>query len=77
MLAELHFLPSVEVDRARLRAPLAACQCFRISKAGPMTTQVKGYPFEVVLAGKEVAVVLADPVKSLDWLPEVPSARGR
>lgn len=34
----------------------------------PMTTQVKGYPFEVeVLANGTRNVVLADQVKSLDW----------
>jgi mRNA interferase MazF len=33
----------------------------------PMTSQVKGYPFEVLVAGKESSVVLADQVKSLDW----------
>lgn len=33
----------------------------------PMTSQVKGYPFEVMVAGKNPSVVLADQVKSLDW----------
>jgi mRNA interferase MazF len=35
----------------------------------PVTTQVKGYPFEVVIpAGSKLGgVVLADQVKSLDW----------
>jgi len=35
----------------------------------PVTTQVKGYPFEVPLAGvaKVRGVVLADQVRSLDW----------
>ncbi|MGJ0506744.1 MAG: endoribonuclease MazF [Methylocystis sp.] len=33
----------------------------------PMTTKVKGYPFEVALAGDEASAVLADQVKSLDW----------
>ena len=33
----------------------------------PMTTQVKGYPFEVIIAGDVPSVVLADQVKSLDW----------
>ena len=35
----------------------------------PITSRVKGYPFEVVLAGKRglSGVVLADQVKSLDW----------
>lgn len=33
----------------------------------PMTTQIKGYPFEVLIAGAEPSAVLADQVKSLDW----------
>ena len=35
----------------------------------PITNQVKGYPFEVVLpaASKANGAVLADQVKSLDW----------
>ncbi len=35
----------------------------------PLTTSVKGYPFEVVLpaGGKAEGAVLADQVKSLDW----------
>jgi mRNA interferase MazF len=35
----------------------------------PLTTQVKGYPFEVVLpeGGKAQGAVLVDQVKSLDW----------
>jgi mRNA interferase MazF len=33
----------------------------------PMTTQIKGYPFEVVIAGATPSAILADQVKSLDW----------
>ena len=35
----------------------------------PVTTQVKGYPFEVAIEGnsKVKGVILADQVKSLDW----------
>ena len=35
----------------------------------PMTSQKKGYPFEVVIAAEtdRDSVVLADQVKSLDW----------
>jgi mRNA interferase MazF len=33
----------------------------------PMTTQIKNYPFEVILGGAGPSVVLADQVKSLDW----------
>ena len=33
----------------------------------PLTTQIKIYPFEVLIAGTPQNVVLADQVKSLDW----------
>ena len=33
----------------------------------PMTTQIKNYPFEVLIVGSVPSVVLADQVKSLDW----------
>ncbi|MCX7561804.1 endoribonuclease MazF [Sulfitobacter sp. F26204] len=33
----------------------------------PMTTQIKGYPFEVVIKGSQTSAALADQVKSLDW----------
>ena len=33
----------------------------------PMTTRIKGYPFEVVIADATSSVALADQVKSLDW----------
>jgi mRNA interferase MazF len=32
-----------------------------------MTTQIKNYPFEVLIAGAPISVVLSDQVKSLDW----------
>jgi mRNA interferase MazF len=33
----------------------------------PMTSQAKGYPFEVPISGAAPSIVLADQVKSLDW----------
>ena len=33
----------------------------------PMTTQIKNYPFEVVIGSDQASVVLADQLKSLDW----------
>jgi len=35
----------------------------------PVTTQIKGYPFEVILPkeGKITGVILSDQAKSLDW----------
>jgi len=33
----------------------------------PMTTQIKSYPFEVLIAGATRSAVLADQINSLDW----------
>jgi mRNA interferase MazF len=33
----------------------------------PMTTQIKNYPFEVLIFGGIPSAILADQVKSLDW----------
>ena len=33
----------------------------------PMTTQIKNYPFEVIIAGATLSAVLADQVKSVAW----------
>src|ERR1700735_1185999 len=34
----------------------------------PMTTQIKHYPFEVLVKSDKPSVVLADQVKCLDWM---------
>lgn len=33
----------------------------------PLTTRIKGYPFEVAITGNPASVALADHVKSFDW----------
>lgn len=43
----------------------------------PMTTRIKGYPFEVRIAGKTASVVLADQVKSLDYVVRRARFKGR
>lgn len=46
----------------------------------PMTNQIKGYPFEVVVAGDPAVtggVILVDQVKSLDWLTRRADLMGR
>ena len=43
----------------------------------PTTTRIKGYPFEVALAGTPPSVVLADQVKSQDWRARKASHKGR
>jgi mRNA interferase MazF len=43
----------------------------------PLTTQIKGYPFEVRLHGRVATAVLADQVKSLDWRARRAQRKGR
>lgn len=45
----------------------------------PMTTQVKGYPFEVPVdaPGGQSGVVLSDQVKSVDWKARRAQRKGR
>jgi mRNA interferase MazF len=43
----------------------------------PMTTQVKGYPFEVIVSGSRPSAVLADQVKSLDWVGRKAKYKGK
>ncbi|WP_264784784.1 type II toxin-antitoxin system PemK/MazF family toxin, partial [Gluconobacter cerinus] len=43
----------------------------------PTTTKIKGYPFEVPLAGEPASVVLSDQVRSLDWRARRAKHKGR
>ncbi len=43
----------------------------------PTTTRIKGYPFEVALAGTPPSVVLADQVKSQDWRARNAARKGQ
>lgn len=43
----------------------------------PTTTRIKGYPFEVAIAGTPPSVVLADQVKSQDWRARKATWKGR
>ena len=53
--------PAVVLSPATYNAKTSLMVCF------PMTTQIKNYPFEVLIAGPSRSAVLADQVKSLDW----------
>ncbi len=53
--------PAVVLSPAAYNAKTSLMVCC------PMTTQIKNYPFEVVIAGPSASAVLADQVKSLDW----------
>jgi mRNA interferase MazF len=54
---------------ALILSPHAYNSRARLAIACPITTQIKGYPFEVALpsGGAVTGVVLADHVKNLDW----------
>lgn len=43
----------------------------------PMTTQLKGFPFEVVISETPASAVLADQVKSLDWVQRKAVLKGK
>lgn len=73
-LVWLTFAPQAGHEQAGRRPALVLSPAAYNGKVGlallcPITSQVKGYPFEVAVpAGLPVSgVVLADQVKSLDW----------
>jgi mRNA interferase MazF len=43
----------------------------------PMTSQIKGYPFEVIVSHQPPSAVLADQVKSVDWRARNSVRKGR
>ncbi|MGD9895644.1 MAG: endoribonuclease MazF [Candidatus Methylacidiphilaceae bacterium] len=43
----------------------------------PMTTRIKGYPFEVIVSHDPPSVVLADQIKNLDWRARNAKHKGR
>lgn len=42
----------------------------------PMTTKIKGYPFEVKVVGVRSSAALADQVKTLDWMARKATRKG-
>ena len=53
--------PAVVLSPAAYNAKTSLMVCC------PITTKIKNYPFEVVIAGSSPSAVLADQVKSVDW----------
>lgn len=78
----LHFDPKAGHEQAGHRPSLVLSPSTYNGKTSlmlccPITTQVKGYPFEVAIAGDRLGVVLADQVKSLDWLVRKARYKGK
>jgi mRNA interferase MazF len=69
----LHFDPHAGHEQAGHRPAIVLSPAAYNGKTGlmlccPMTTQIKGYPFEVLVSGRPPSAALADQVKSLDWV---------
>ena len=78
----LNFTPQAGHEQAGHRPALVLSPAAYNEKAGlmlccPMTTQIKHYPFEVLIGGTPTAVVLADQVKSVDWRVRRATRKGR
>ncbi len=70
----INFTPQAGHEQAGKRPALVISPSIYNKKVGlaifcPITSQIKGYPFEVLIAKESpvCGVVLADQVKSLDW----------
>lgn len=78
----LEFDPQAGHEQAGRRPALVLSPASYNARAGlmvccPVTTRIKGYPFEVTLSGQPASVVLADQVKSLDWRVRQASRKAR
>ena len=78
----LEFDPQAGREQARHRPAVVLSPASYNAKAGmmlccPTTTRVKGYPFEVALAGKTAGVALSDQVRSLDWRVRKAKLKGK
>lgn len=43
----------------------------------PMTSKIKGYPFEVVVSDDPPSAILSDQIKSLDWRARKAAYKGK
>lgn len=77
----LHFSPQAGHEQAGHR-PAVVLSPASYNRIGlllccPVTTKLKGYPFEVRLAGSKPIAALADQVKSVDWRARQARMKGR
>lgn len=78
----LHFDPQAGHEHSGHRPALVLSPATYNGKTSlmlccPMTTQVKGYPFEVLIASDRSSIALADQVKSFDWVERKASFKGK
>ena len=63
--------PALVLSPARYNGPRGMMICC------PMTSRIKGYPFEVIDSLDPPSAVVADQVKSLDWRARNATRKGR
>jgi mRNA interferase MazF len=68
----IHFDPQAGREQAKHRPAVVLSPANYNVRSGlmlccPVTTKIKGYPFEVALSGSPASVALSDQVKSFDW----------
>ena len=78
----LEFDPQAGHEQAGHRPAVVLSPASYNGRAGmmiccPTTTRIKGYPFEVAIAGMPPSVVLTDQVKSQDWRARNAARKGR
>ena len=78
----LEFNPQAGHEQAGHRpavvlSPLAYNQKTGLMLCVPLTTKIKGYPFEVSIEGNSKNVVLADQIKSRDWRARKAQHKGK
>jgi mRNA interferase MazF len=78
----VHFDSQVGREQAGHRPAVVLTPASYNTKSGlllgvPLTTRIKGYPFEVPIAGDRPSVALVDHIKSLDWRGRSASRKGR
>lgn len=78
----LYFDPQAGHEHAGHRPALVVSPSTYNSKTSlmlccPMTTRIKGYPFEVKIAGVRSGAVLADQVKNLNWVARKARRKGK
>jgi len=79
----LEFSPQAGYEQAGHRPALVLSPAAYNNKTGtmlccPMTTQIKGYPFEVIIHAEGVSgAVLSDQVKNLDWRARKAAPKGK
>jgi mRNA interferase MazF len=63
--------PAVVLSPANYNAKTGLMVCC------PLTTRIKGYPFEVALPSQQDSAVLSDQVRNLDWRARRASRKGK